>query len=238
MQLCKYFLTAYCSHMWQSLAPLRSSGLSSIAVSLMCVALGNSTGTFKLGCFPFLQTSNPRGECSSQPQPAISLASRLRPAPRLSPVSPLSLLPLSCTIYFEYCEPVPAVVASTASPSDDLHAATQVVSVPCVPLPASPPNTPLPLTMAMVNMNNLLNGKDSRWLQLEVCREFQRNKCSRPDTECKFAHPPANVEVQNGRVTACYDSIKVGLTFTSSRLVFIVTLLSTYSGFLVLRFYI
>ncbi|XP_071860364.1 protein muscleblind isoform X13 [Bombus fervidus] len=63
--------------------------------------------------------------------------------------------------------------------------------------------------MAMVNMNNLLNGKDSRWLQLEVCREFQRNKCTRPDTECKFAHPPANVEVQNGRVTACYDSIKV-----------------------------
>ncbi|XP_053600870.1 muscleblind-like protein 2a isoform X5 [Plodia interpunctella] len=62
--------------------------------------------------------------------------------------------------------------------------------------------------MAMVNMNSLLNGKDSRWLQLEVCREFQRNKCSRPDTECKFAHPPATVEVQNGRVTACYDSIK------------------------------
>lgn len=62
---------------------------------------------------------------------------------------------------------------------------------------------------AMVNMNNLLNGKDSRWLQLEVCREFQRNKCSRQDTECKFAHPPANVEVQNGKVTACYDSIKI-----------------------------
>ncbi|XP_018902612.1 protein muscleblind isoform X6 [Bemisia tabaci] len=60
----------------------------------------------------------------------------------------------------------------------------------------------------MVNMNNLLNGKDSRWLQLEVCREFQRNKCTRPDTECKFAHPPTNVEVLNGRVTACYDSIK------------------------------
>ena len=49
---------------------------------------------------------------------------------------------------------------------------------------------------AMVNMSSLLNGKDSRWLQLEVCREFQRNKCSRPDTECKFAHPPANVEVK------------------------------------------
>jgi muscleblind protein len=64
----------------------------------------------------------------------------------------------------------------------------------------------------MVNMTNLLNGKDSRWLQLEVCREFQRNKCTRVDTECKFAHPPANVEVQNGRVTACYDSIKVSDT--------------------------
>lgn len=66
---------------------------------------------------------------------------------------------------------------------------------------------------ALVSMSNLLNGKDSRWLQLEVCREFQRNKCSRPDTECKFAHPPANVEVQNGRVTACYDSIKVSSSF-------------------------
>jgi hypothetical protein len=60
--------------------------------------------------------------------------------------------------------------------------------------------------MAMVN--TLANVKDSRWLQLEVCREYQRNKCSRPDHECKFAHPPTNVEVQNGRVIACYDSIK------------------------------
>jgi len=62
--------------------------------------------------------------------------------------------------------------------------------------------------MAVVNMNSLMNGKDSRWLQLEVCREFQRNKCSRSDTECKFAHPATNVDVQNGKVTACYDSIK------------------------------
>ncbi|XP_062556085.1 protein muscleblind-like [Armigeres subalbatus] len=70
---------------------------------------------------------------------------------------------------------------------------------------------------AMMNMTNLLNGKDSRWLQLEVCREYQRNKCSRPDTECKFAHPPANVEVQNGRVTACYDSIKLELPYRRPR---------------------
>jgi muscleblind protein len=50
--------------------------------------------------------------------------------------------------------------------------------------------------------------KDSRWLTLEVCREYTRNKCTRSDQECKFAHPPPNVEVQNGRVTCCFDSIK------------------------------
>ena len=82
---------------------------------------------------------------------------------------------------------------------------------------------------AMVNMSNLLNGKDSRWLQLEVCREFQRNKCSRPDTECKFAHPPANVEVQNGRVTACYDSIKVSFYF----LLFLFNLFSPHFSFFI-----
>lgn len=60
----------------------------------------------------------------------------------------------------------------------------------------------------MLNIANSANVKDSRWLTLEVCREYQRNKCTRSDTECKFAHPPAHVEVQNGRVTACFDSIK------------------------------
>ena len=66
-----------------------------------------------------------------------------------------------------------------------------------------------PQAVTMFNMSTLLNQKDSRWLQLEVCREYQRQKCTRSDCECKFAHPPPNVEVQNGRVTACYDSIKV-----------------------------
>ncbi|VDI40344.1 muscleblind [Mytilus galloprovincialis] len=61
------------------------------------------------------------------------------------------------------------------------------------------------------------NVKDSRWLTLEVCREFQRNKCTRPDTECKFAHPPPHVEVQNGRVTACFDSIKLSYFINQAR---------------------
>lgn len=73
--------------------------------------------------------------------------------------------------------------------------------------------------MAMVNPINPAitlnpNAKDSRWLTLEVCREYQRNKCTRTENECKFAHPPAHVEVQNGRVIACFDSIKVSACCT------------------------
>jgi len=52
-------------------------------------------------------------------------------------------------------------------------------------------------------------GKDSGWLTLEVCREFARQRCSRPDSECRYAHPPPHVDVQNGRVVCCFDSIKV-----------------------------
>ncbi|VDM15389.1 unnamed protein product [Wuchereria bancrofti] len=72
-------------------------------------------------------------------------------------------------------------------------------------------------------MSQLLNVKDSRWLQLEVCREFQRGQCSRSDIECKFAHPPPHVDVQNGRVTACYDSIK-NLSFVICSLAFTIYL--------------
>lgn len=59
------------------------------------------------------------------------------------------------------------------------------------------------------------NYKDTRWLTLEVCREFQRNKCNRNETECKFAHPPPHVEIINGKVIACYDSLKVRTNFIS-----------------------
>lgn len=56
-----------------------------------------------------------------------------------------------------------------------------------------------------------LNGKDSRWLTLEACPEFLQGSCPRAEEECKFAHPPSHVEIQNGRVTCCYDSIKVSV---------------------------
>lgn len=57
-------------------------------------------------------------------------------------------------------------------------------------------------------------GKDPRWLLVEVCREFQRGKCSRTEDECRFAHPPAHVLIQNGKVTACFDSLKVSTFFS------------------------
>jgi muscleblind protein len=43
---------------------------------------------------------------------------------------------------------------------------------------------------------------------MEVCREFTRQRCNRSETECRFAHPPNYVEIINGRVTCCVDSIK------------------------------
>lgn len=57
------------------------------------------------------------------------------------------------------------------------------------------------------------NYKDTRWLTLEVCREYQRSKCNRTETECKFAHPLQHVEIVNGKVIACYDSLKVSFYF-------------------------
>jgi hypothetical protein len=66
-----------------------------------------------------------------------------------------------------------------------------------------------PTTLAAIPSPYHATYKDTRWLTLEVCREFQRNKCNRSENECKFAHPPAHVEVTNGKVIACYDSLKV-----------------------------
>ncbi|XP_034460231.1 muscleblind-like protein 1 isoform X2 [Hippoglossus hippoglossus] len=55
---------------------------------------------------------------------------------------------------------------------------------------------------------NMTQMRDTKWLTLEVCREFQRGTCSRPDSECKFAHPAKSCQVENGRVIACFDSLK------------------------------
>ncbi|XP_056892285.1 muscleblind-like protein 2a isoform X9 [Takifugu flavidus] len=55
---------------------------------------------------------------------------------------------------------------------------------------------------------NISSVRDTKWLTLEVCRQFQRGNCSRSNEECKFAHPPKSCQVENGRVIACFDSLK------------------------------
>ncbi|XP_050991165.1 muscleblind-like protein 1 isoform X3 [Labeo rohita] len=55
---------------------------------------------------------------------------------------------------------------------------------------------------------NVAHMRDTKWLTLEVCREFQRGTCARTDAECKFAHPAKSCQVENGRVIACFDSLK------------------------------
>ncbi|XP_073705160.1 muscleblind-like protein 1 isoform X8 [Garra rufa] len=55
---------------------------------------------------------------------------------------------------------------------------------------------------------NMAHMRDTKWLTLEVCREFQRGTCARTDAECKFAHPAKSCQVENGRVIACFDSLK------------------------------
>lgn len=50
--------------------------------------------------------------------------------------------------------------------------------------------------------------RDSSWLELEVCRDFQRLVCPRSAEECRFAHPESGV-VKDGKVTCCYDFLKV-----------------------------
>lgn len=64
---------------------------------------------------------------------------------------------------------------------------------------------------------NIASMRDTKWLTLEVCRQFQRGTCSRGDEECKFAHPPKSCQVENGRVIACFDSLKVS-TLNASRI--------------------
>ncbi|CAF3210321.1 unnamed protein product [Rotaria socialis] len=71
-----------------------------------------------------------------------------------------------------------------------------------VQIPAASVAANMPLLTSIANV------KDSRWLTLEVCREFQRGKCTRSEQECKFAHPSAHVEVNSGKVIACFDSLK------------------------------
>ena len=51
--------------------------------------------------------------------------------------------------------------------------------------------------------------RDSSWLELEACREHLRQSCSRQAEECRYAHPEQRIYVKDGKVTCCYDFLKV-----------------------------
>ncbi|KAK8735914.1 hypothetical protein OTU49_005121 [Cherax quadricarinatus] len=62
---------------------------------------------------------------------------------------------------------------------------------------------------AVVSQQVVPAQKVPRTDRLEVCREFQRGACKRPEQECRFAHPPDHVSTTDeGTVTVCMDAIK------------------------------
>ena len=52
--------------------------------------------------------------------------------------------------------------------------------------------------------------RDSSWLEMELCRDFQRSTCSKGPS-CRFAHAGSSVVTKEGMVTCCYDFLKVCL---------------------------
>lgn len=76
--------------------------------------------------------------------------------------------------------------------------------------------------------------RDSSWLELEVCREHLRQACPRQAEECRYAHPEPRIYVKDGRVTCCYDYLKV---YIFSRVVHVFLLYShmTLTGSLLPR---
>ena len=64
---------------------------------------------------------------------------------------------------------------------------------------------------AAVSTSPPANGvvRDSSWLELEVCREFLRGSCLRSSAECRYVHPNSSLLVKDGKVTCCFDFLKV-----------------------------
>ena len=66
-----------------------------------------------------------------------------------------------------------------------------------------------PQSAVMSTSTRGASGRDSSWLELEVCREHSRLSCPRTAEECRFAHPEPRITVKDGKVTCCYDFLKV-----------------------------
>ena len=51
--------------------------------------------------------------------------------------------------------------------------------------------------------------RDSSWLELDVCRDYHKDGTCVRGEQCRFAHPDSNVVTRDGKVTCCYDFLKV-----------------------------
>lgn len=54
--------------------------------------------------------------------------------------------------------------------------------------------------------SNLLRPKDNQWLQVDICSEFLVRNCT--NASCNYAHPSASVEIVDGKVVTCFDSLR------------------------------
>lgn len=57
-----------------------------------------------------------------------------------------------------------------------------------------------------MSISNLSRPKDNQWLQVDVCSEFIVGNCN--DLSCNYAHPSANVDIVEGKVVTCFDSLR------------------------------
>ena len=81
--------------------------------------------------------------------------------------------------------------------------------------PLSTAGVPTPLTTMLPPAACGKPSRDSSWLELDVCRDFQKDgQCVRSE-QCRFAHPDLNVvNIRDGKVTCCYDFLKASLPYT------------------------
>lgn len=69
--------------------------------------------------------------------------------------------------------------------------------------PANPSVIPAPVHHTLIYPRAL------RLSAIQVCREFIRGACKRPETECRYAHPLENMaRNDDGSITVCMDAVK------------------------------
>ena len=103
--------------------------------------------------------------------------------------------------------PVPSNVSTiSGSSSERLNfVAGQVAAAPSMTGATTPVPMPVILSPAACGKPS----RDSSWLELDICRDFQtEGGCARRE-QCRFAHTNSSVVTRDGKVTCCYDFLKV-----------------------------